>query len=185
MTTREQFPVESHTRAFDAESSYQGAGLEEQSDQSTCKIQPKMSRGNPRLEENSGKQDGRDFNNGGGERGRQPISFQSCVEDSEHTDQKAAQVASAPAGPWSDVKTKLMVVRQKVDRNRSSCSRLECEWFSRWTTLLQASRRKIAARPWSRKLSQKQPKLWRRQVQRLRVFPPKSAKEATTRCPAE
>ena len=135
MTTREQSPVESHTRAFHAESSYQGAGLEEQS---TCKVQPNMSRGNPHLEANSGKQDGRDFNNRGGERGR-PISFQSCVEDSEHTDQKAAQVASAPAGPLPDVKTKLMVIRQNVDRNRASWSRLECEWFSRWTTLLQAS----------------------------------------------
>ena len=47
--------------------------------------------------ENKQWQDGRDFNNRGGERGRQPISFRSC----EHTDQKAAQVASAPPGPLS------------------------------------------------------------------------------------
>ena len=100
-------------------------------------IQPSMSRDNPRLRANNGKQDGQDFNNRGGERGRQPIiSFQSCVEDSEHTDQKAAQVASAAPGPLSDVKTKLMVIRQKVDRNRTSWSRLECEWFSLRTTLL-------------------------------------------------
>ena len=45
---------------------------------------------NPRFRTNSGKQDGRYFNNRGGERGRRPLSFQSC----EHTDQKAAQVAS-------------------------------------------------------------------------------------------
>ena len=38
---------------------------------------------------NSGKQDGRDFNNRDGERGRQPISFRSCAEDSENTGQKS------------------------------------------------------------------------------------------------
>ena len=56
--------------------------------------------------------------NRGGERGRQPISFRSCVEDSEHTDQKAAQVPSAPPGPLADVKTKL----KEVDRNRAGWS---------------------------------------------------------------
>ena len=81
-------------------------------------------------------QDGRDFNNRGGERGRQPISFLSCVEDSDNTDQKAAQVGSAPPGPLADVKTKLMVIRQKVDRNRARWSRLRYEWFIRRTTLL-------------------------------------------------
>ena len=48
MTTSEQSTGESHTRAFHADSSCQAAGLELQSDQSTCKIQPSMSRGNPR-----------------------------------------------------------------------------------------------------------------------------------------
>ena len=116
VTTSEQSTVESHTRAFHADSSYQAAGLEQQSDQSTC-----------------GKQDGRDFNKRGGERGRQPISFRSC----EHTDQRAAQVASAPPGQFSDVKTKLMEsVRQKVDRNRARWIRLRCEWLSRRTVLL-------------------------------------------------
>ena len=110
------------------------------------------------------------------------------AEDPERTDQKAAQVASAPPGPLSDVKTKLMVIRQKVDRNRAKRSRLEREWFSRRTTLLASKERrsascsKIAARPWSRKPSQKQPKLWRRQAQRLRVVPPTSAKDATAPC---
>ena len=104
---------------------------------------------NPRLRAHSGKQDGREFNNRGGERGRQPISFQSCVEDSEHTDQKAAQVASALPVPLSEVKTKL---RQKVDRNSARWIRLGYEWFSRRTTLpasdeRQASCKKIAARP--------------------------------------
>ena len=56
-----------------------------------------MSRDNPRLWANSGKQDGRDFNNRGRERGRQPNSFRSCEEK----DQKAAQVASEPPGPLS------------------------------------------------------------------------------------
>ena len=56
-----------------------------------------MSHDNPRLRTNSGKQDGRDFNNRGGERGRQPSSFRSC----EDTNQKAARVASAPPGPLS------------------------------------------------------------------------------------
>ena len=37
---------------------------------------------------------------------------------------KAAQVASAPPGQSSDVKTKLMVIRQKVDRSRARWSRL-------------------------------------------------------------
>ena len=86
---------------------------------------------NPRLRANSGKQDGRDFNNRGGERGRQPTSFRSCVEDSEHTDQKTAQVASAPPGLLSEVKTKTSEIRQKVDRNRARWIRLGYEWFSR------------------------------------------------------
>ena len=54
---------------------------------------------NPRLRANSGNKDGRSFNNRGGERGQQPISFRSCVKDSEHTEEKVAQVASAPPGP--------------------------------------------------------------------------------------
>ena len=85
---------------------------------------------NPCLRANSGKQDGRDFNDQGGKRGPLPISFRSCVEDSERTDQKAAQVVSAPLGPLDDVKTKIVVIRQKVDRDRSKWSRLVCEWFS-------------------------------------------------------
>ena len=44
VTTSEQSTVESHTKAFHAGSSYQAAGLEQQSDQSTCEIQPSMSR---------------------------------------------------------------------------------------------------------------------------------------------
>ena len=44
MTTSERSTVESH-RAFHADSSYHAAGLEQQSDQSTCEIQPSMSRG--------------------------------------------------------------------------------------------------------------------------------------------
>ena len=86
--------------------------------------------------------DGRDFNNRGGERGRQPISLQSCVEDSDHTHQKAAQVASAPPGPLSDVKTRLMVIRQKVDRNRARWSRRACEWLSRTRTLVASKERR-------------------------------------------
>ena len=56
-----------------------------------------MSRDNPRFRTNSGKQDRRDFNNRGGERGRQPTIFRCC----EDTDQKAQQVARAPPGPLS------------------------------------------------------------------------------------
>ena len=48
-----------------------------------------------------------------------------------NTDQKAAQVASAPPGPLSDVETKLMEIRQKVERNRARWSRHGYEWFSR------------------------------------------------------
>ena len=70
-----------------------------------------------------------------------------------NTDQKAAQVASAPPGPLSDVETKLMEIRQKVERNRARWSRHGYEWFSRRMILLAseetrwASCRKIAARP--------------------------------------
>ena len=71
------------------------AGLEQQSDQSKCEIQHSMFRGQPVFASKSGKQDRRDFDDRGGERVRQPISFRSCVGDSENTDQKAAQVVSA------------------------------------------------------------------------------------------
>ena len=82
------------------------------------------------LRANSGKQDGRDFNDRGEERGRRPISFRSCAEDSERTEKKAAQVVSAPSGLLDDVKTKLVVIRQKVDRDRARWSRLVCKWVS-------------------------------------------------------
>ena len=59
------------------------AGLEQQSDQSTCVSQHSMSRGQPVFESRSGQQDGRDFNVRGGERERQTISFRSCVGGSE------------------------------------------------------------------------------------------------------
>ena len=78
MTPSEQSTVGRHTRAFHADSSCQAAGLEQQSDQPmSCLVT------NPRQRANSGMQDGRDFNNRGGERGRQPISFRSCEEDSD------------------------------------------------------------------------------------------------------
>ena len=105
-----------------------------------------MSRDNPRLRANSGKHDGRYFNNRCGERGRQPISFRSSVQDSEHTDQKAAQVASAPPGPLSEVKTKLMKIMQKVDRNRARWIRLGYEWFSRGT-MHEVNKAKIETAP--------------------------------------
>ena len=137
MTASAQSAVESHTSVFHANRSYQAACLVD----------------SPRLRANSGKHDGRDFNNRGGERGRQAISFRSCAEDSEHTDQEAAQVPSPPPGPLADVKAKLMEIRKKVDRNRARWFRLGYEWFVRRTILLasegrrQASCRKIAARP--------------------------------------
>ena len=85
---------ESEQRNGCADSSHQAAGLEQQSDQSTSEIHTTACFvDNPCLRANSGKQDGRDFNDM--ERGRRPISFRSCVEDSERTDQKSAQVVSA------------------------------------------------------------------------------------------
>ena len=108
VTTSEQSTNESHTRAFH---SYQAATKLQVSVSNSSQTSPHVrSRpaglvNNPRLRTNSGKQDGRDFNNQGGERGRQPISFRSC----EHTDQKAAQVAIAPPGQLSDVK-KLRII---------------------------------------------------------------------------
>ena len=79
------------------------AGLEQQSNQSTCESQHSMSRGHPVFQSKSGQQDGRDFNDRGGERERQPISFRSCVGDSENTDQKAVQVVSALSGSLDNV----------------------------------------------------------------------------------
>ena len=96
-----------------------------------------MSRDNPRLRTNHCKQDGRDFNHRGGERGRQPISFRSC----EHADQKAAQVASAPPGPLSRCEDEVEI-RQKVDRNRARWSRLGYEWFIRKTILSASDERR-------------------------------------------
>ena len=79
---------------------------------------------------NSGERDERYVNNRGGER-----------DD------------GAPSGPPSEVKTKLMEIRQKVDKNRAGWIRLGYEGFSRRTILLaseekrQAGCRKIEARP--------------------------------------
>ena len=124
----------------------------------------------------------------GGERGRQPISFRSCVEDSEHRDQKAAQVASAPPGPLSEVKTKPTEIGQ-VDRNRARWIRLGYEWFGRRTILparqetgkLQEDRSKAVIA----KAIAEATKAVETCVRRLRVTPPKSAKAATASYPAE
>ena len=78
---------------------------------------------------------------------------------------KPTQVASAPPGPLSDVTTKLMENKQKVDRNWARWIRLGCEWPGRRTILptseerRQARWRKITARPSSRKPSQRATKV--------------------------
>ena len=66
---------------------------------------------------------------------------QSASRSLEDTDQNAAQVASAPPGQMSDVKTKLTVIRQ-VDRNRARWIKLRCEWLSRRTILLASEERR-------------------------------------------
>ena len=75
------------------------AGLEQQSDQSTGEIQPSMSRVQSAFENKQWQARRMRFQQPRWRSGRQSISFRSCAEDSEHTDQKAAQVASAPPGP--------------------------------------------------------------------------------------
>ena len=82
------------------------------------------------------------------------------VDDSQSVSEVANTQTRKPHG-WRarrqdrcrDVKTKLMEIRQKMDRTRDRWSRLGYEWFSRRTTLLAseerrwASCRKIAAKP--------------------------------------
>ena len=145
---------------------------------------------NPRLRANSGMQDGRDFNKRGGGRGWQPVSFRSCTGDSEHTDQKAAQVASAPPGPLSEVKTKFMEIRQKVGRNRARWIRLGYECFS-CRTILPASQ---PAKRGGRQAAGRSQMPWRRQVcggsefyrrsprrQRRQAIQPNEQSNSTTR----
>ena len=141
---------------------------------------------NPRLRANSGKQDGRYGNNRGGERGRQPISFRSCVEDSEDTDQKAAQVASAPQRPLCEVKTKL------VDRNRAKVDQTPIRVVQSQddpasqrreeTGKLQEDRNKAVI---GKAIAEATKAVEKTSVRSLRVIPPTSAKAATTRYPAE
>ena len=114
-------------------------GLEQQSDHSTGEVQAASLVFYPRLRANSGKQNGRDFNKRCGDRGRQPIRFRT------HRPESRAS--------GDELKTKIMEIRQKVDRNRAKWIRLGYEWFSRRTILpaseemRHASCRKIAARP--------------------------------------
>ena len=130
MTTSAQSTVESHTRAFHADRSHQAATLEQQSDQSTCEFQPSMSCEQSAFENKQWQARGTRFQQPK-QRSWTTASFRSC----EHTDQEAAQVASALPRQLFDVKTKLMVIRQTVDRNRARWIRLRCEWLSRRTIL--------------------------------------------------
>ena len=83
VTTSEQSAVESHTSAFHADSSCQAAGLEQQSDQSTCEIQPSMSRGQSASESKQWPARRTRFQQSR-RRTWTTISFRSCVDDSEH-----------------------------------------------------------------------------------------------------
>ena len=58
------------------------------------------------------------------------------VSELANTQTRKEHMASAPPGQLSDVKTKLMEIRQKVDRNRARWIRLGCEWFGRRTIML-------------------------------------------------
>ena len=139
--TSKQSTVESHTRAFHADSSYQAAGLEQHSDQSTCEIQPSMSRAQSAFENEQ---------------------WQAKRTRLTTKDQKAGQL--------SDVKTKLMVIRQKVDRNRARWIRLRCEYLSRRTILLASEERggrQAAGRPQQGRDRESH----LRSNQRLRVIP--------------
>ena len=67
------------------------AGLEQQSDQSTCESQHSMSCVQPVFESKFGQQVSSEFNDRGGKRERQSISFRSCVGDSESNDSDSAR----------------------------------------------------------------------------------------------
>ena len=125
---------------------------------SSTQTSPQVESSPARLRANSGKQDGRDFNKRGGELGRQPISFRSCVEDSEHTDQKAAQVASAP--PGSDVKNEGHGGQAEGGQKRSKVDQTQMRMVQSQDDFATAKRggRQYAER------SQRQPMPWRRQV---------------------
>ena len=122
-----------------------------------------------RLRANSGKQDGRDFNNRSGERGRQPTSFRSCVEDSEHPDQKAAQVASALPRPLSELKTNQHGYQTEGGQKQIKVNQTRVRMVHSQDDHPSKSRGKQAAR--RSQQGREQPKPWRKQMQRLRVIP--------------
>ena len=68
------------------------AGLEQQSDQPTCESQHSISCVQPVFESRSGQQVSSEFNDRGGKRERQSISFRSCVGDSECNDPDNARI---------------------------------------------------------------------------------------------
>ena len=102
------------------------------------RIQPSVSRDNPRLRTNSGKQDGRDS-----------TTEAENVDDSQSVSEVANTLTRKPHR-WRarrqdrcrNVKTKLVDIRQQVDRNRARWSRLGYEWFTRRTTLLASEERR-------------------------------------------
>ena len=68
------------------------AGLEQQLDQSTCESQHSISCVQPVFESRSGQRVSSEFNDRGGKRERQSISFRSCVGDSECNDPDNARI---------------------------------------------------------------------------------------------
>ena len=107
-------------------------------------------------------------------------------EDSEHTDQKAVQVASAPPGPLSEVKTKLMEVKaeggqkqNKVDQTRIRVVPSQDDPASQRrekTRKLQGHRSMAVI---AKAIAEATKAVEKTSERELRVIPPKSAKAAT------
>ena len=101
------------------------AGLEKQLDQSTCESQHSISCVQPVFESRSGQRVSSEFNDLGGKRERQSISFRCCVEEIPNA------TILTTHGSLDNVQTKLMMIRQKLDRETARWSRLTCDQFSR------------------------------------------------------
>ena len=82
------------------------AGLEQQPDQPTCESQHSMSCVQPVSS---------DFNDRGGERERQSISFRSCVGDSECNDPDSARIVGYCADEAHDDQTEVGQGHSKVE----------------------------------------------------------------------
>ena len=136
----------------------------------------------PRLRANSGEQDGRDFKKRGGDRGRQPTSFRSCVEDSEHTDQKAARTVVSGEDETHGDQAECGQKQSKVDQTRIQVVQSQDDpAIQRREDVgkLQEDRSKAAI---AKAIAEATKAVEKTSERRLRVIPPKAA---TASYPAE